>query len=113
VSRPFNNQHICFICRRRAGCNGVGKPGRQGWACDACGILLAKRAIRMSEEAFDEFEIRAIDAAGDEAGSYLDDIGKTDLADLTPDEWRHFLRTFLRAVGSCIRREVEKGTPPF
>jgi hypothetical protein len=113
MSRPFNNPHVCFICRRRAGPNGVGSPGRQGWLCNACGIPRAKEVMKMSTEAFDEFELRAIDAAGDEAGGYLDDIGKTDLANLTPDEWRHFLRTFLRAFETGIRREVERGNPPF
>lgn len=67
----------------------------------------------MSDEAFDEFEISAIEAAGDEAGAYLDDLGKTDLANLTPDEWRHFLRTFLRAFETNVRRRVESGTTPF
>jgi hypothetical protein len=113
VSRAFGNPHICFICRRRAGANGVGSPRRQGWVCNACGIPLGKRVIHMSDEAFDEFEISAIEEAGNEAGAYLDDLGKTDLATLTPDEWRHFLRTFLRAFETNVRRRVESGTTPF
>lgn len=34
--------------------------------------------------------------AGEMAGEYLEEIGKTDLADLTPEEWQTFLDVVVR-----------------
>jgi hypothetical protein len=41
----------------------------------------------MSAEQFDEYELGAVFAAGRSAGGYLDEIGKTDLALLSAEEW--------------------------
>jgi hypothetical protein len=109
----LNNPESCFLCRRRADGVGVGTPKRQGWVCAECGIPLAKEAIKMSDKAFDAFEQRAIQAAGEAAGAYLDSIGKTDLAQLTAAEWSVFCVTMVRSFGDAIRAEVESGKPPF
>lgn len=41
----------------------------------------------MSAEQFDEYELGAMLEAGRSAGGYLDEIGKTDLAVLSAEEW--------------------------
>lgn len=111
--RPWDNPECCFLCYRRAdGLGTIGPKKKVGWLCNEC-VPLGRIAAKMADRAFDPFEQRAIERGGEKAGAYLDQIGKTDLAALTPDEWRHFLRTFIRAFGEAIRSEVEGGKPPF
>lgn len=38
---------------------------------------------------------KAISAGGDKAGAYLDKIGKTDLSQLTAEEWAQFCKTLV------------------
>jgi hypothetical protein len=61
---------------------------------------------------FTESEEEAITAGGQEAGAYLDSIGKTDLADLTPEQWSRFLGTFLGGYSNAMR-ETARSNPPF
>lgn len=112
MTRPFNNPEACFVCRRRACGLGTGKPGKFGWVCEEC-LPLAREAYKMADKAFDVFEQRAIELAGQKAGDYLDEIGKTDLAELDQTEWRLFLNTVIRSFGDGIRTEVESGKAPF
>jgi hypothetical protein len=57
-------------------------------------------------------EQAAIDAAGAQAGSYLDSIGKTDLAKLTADEWRTFCTAmvggYVETLQAMARTEEER-----
>ena len=112
MTRPFNNEETCFLCRRRADGLGVGTPNKLGWVCQDC-LPLSKDAYAMTDRAFDTFEQRAIAAAGEQAGGYLDEIGKTDLAQLDDTEWRLFLNTVVRSFGEAIRTEVQSGKAPF
>lgn len=52
-------------------------------------IITTKRERDMIDPT--EHEIEAIMASGEPAGEYLDSIGKTDLAELTEDQWYSFL----------------------
>jgi len=103
----------CGVCRRRADGVGYASGGRfpPTWVCDACGPELGRAAHHARE--FDVYEQRAIEAAGGEAGSYLDAIGKSDLATLSADEWTTFLRTFLDGFTHHVREQVEQGRAPF
>lgn len=120
MTRPLDNPESCFICRRRAA--GVAvmsgsfrsrsqKPA--GWLCEQCGVALARKAYDMPDKEFDVFEQRAVQAAGEKAGAYLDQLGKTDLAQLSEPEWSVFCITMIRGFGEAIRAEVESGKAPF
>lgn len=61
---------------------------------------------------FTETEDEAIDAGGDVAGAFLDELDKTDLATLTGDEWRTFLGKFLAGYSGHMSAEAAK-YPPF
>ena len=54
------------------------------WLCDhkQCHAV-ARMFFAISAEQFDEYELEA----GRSAGGYLDEIGKTDLALLSAEEW--------------------------
>ena len=67
----------------------------------------------MPQETLDAHEIGAALEAGAEAGGYLEQIGKTDLAALSGDEWREFLRRIVVGFEQVMRRKILNGEPPF
>ncbi|MFH6786294.1 MULTISPECIES: DUF6511 domain-containing protein [Methylobacterium] len=108
---------ICGVCRRRAN-TGFGWAGKQGrpvlWLCDSpeCGRA-ARSVYEMPTIELDRYEQRARDAAGERAGAFLDAIGKTDLATLTPEEWATFLQQVVVGFEDELRRMLLARTAPF
>lgn len=51
-------------------------------------------------------EIEALEAASPVAGEYLDSLGKTDLADLSRDEWMTFIEVIVTAYQDSLRSLV-------
>lgn len=96
----------CFICKREAF---SGLAFRFKPVCLACAPNSLAGAV-MQE--FTETEAEAIEAGGAVAGTYLEAIGKTDLAELTPDQWHKFLGTFLHGYSTAMR-EAARTNPPF
>lgn len=96
----------CFICSREAfsGLHFKFQP-----VCLSCAPNSLAGAV-MQE--FTETEEEAIAAGGAQAGAYLDSIGKTDLAELTPEQWTKFLGTFFHGY-SVHMREAARANPPF
>ncbi|KAB1068890.1 DUF6511 domain-containing protein [Methylobacterium planeticum] len=110
MTKHLDNAESCFVCRRRADGLGVNQGNRIGWLCQQCADGgYGMKAIRMSARSFDEYEARAVMAAGERAGAYLDDIGQTDLAKLDPANWAEFCKILIEGFGDAIRREVGKG----
>lgn len=109
----LNNPESCFVCRRRSDGLGVNKGNRVGWMCQLCADDgLGMRMIRMPVRAFDEYEEGALRRASQgRAGQYLDGLGRTDLAQLHPDEWLHVCRLVVEDFGEGIRREAGRGLP--
>jgi len=96
---------------------GYAPPGSRNppmWACDACiqaGII--QELYHMTDKALTLYEARALAAGGNDAGSYLDSIGKTDLATLEQTEWTFFLSTILKGYAEAMRVAVASGEAPF
>ncbi len=82
------------------------------WTCRE-DIPLAAEVHHMPADKLSLIERRALAEAGDHAGSYLDAIGKTDLADLTKEEWEEFLAAFLDGWGVSMRDQLKAGAAPF
>lgn len=106
----------CAVCRGQAWEQGY-KPSRFKpglWACrdPRCAHLL-KKVWMMTKETLDAYEQKAALAAGDDAGAWLDGIGKTDLAALTKDEWEQFLGMIVLGFQSHMRELIENGEAPF
>ena len=59
----------------------------------------------------DRYEELALQAGGQEAGAYLEQIGKTDLALLTPEEWESFLRLVLIGYADRMREQIGSYQP--
>jgi hypothetical protein len=65
----------------------------------------------MAKRALDDYERRALEDGGNAGGSYLDEIGKTDLAQLEPEEWSTFLGLVLQGYADSMREIVSKEVP--
>jgi hypothetical protein len=106
---------VCAVCRRRAVALGYA-PKRLPliWLCDDEGChAAAKRIYNMPDLILDAYEIGAMLEAGSKAGSYLDQLGKTDLAQLDAGEWREFLRLIVTGYERALRRKILNGESPF
>jgi hypothetical protein len=107
---------VCAVCRRRAMWLGYA-PNHRGpyiWLCDDNGChAAAKRVYAMPNPILDAYEIGAALEAGADAGAYLEELGKTDLAQLTGDEWREFLHRLYVGFEQVMRRKILGGEPPF
>jgi hypothetical protein len=108
---------VCAVCRRHAVWLGTTpKPHRMPviWLCDD-GIChkAAKGLFKMPSAIFDAYEIGSALEAGTEAGKYLDEIKKTDLATLSGDEWREFLRRIIVGFEQVMRRKILNDEAPF
>ena len=67
----------------------------------------------MPNRILDAYEIGAALEAGAEAGVYLEEVGTTDLAKLTSDEWREFLRRLYVGFERVMRRKILSDEAPF
>ncbi len=113
MTQHLDNPESCFVCRRRADGLGVMKGNRIGWLCQQCADGgYGTRTIRMPVREFDRYEAGALRRAADgRAGAYLDSLGRTDLADLHPQEWQHVCRLIIEDFGEGIRAEVGEPIP--
>lgn len=107
---------VCAVCRRRAVWLGYAPQQRKPaiWLCDDTYChKVARRVYDMPASILDEYEITATLKAGEEAGSYLEGLGKTDLGMLTSDEWREFLRRIVVGYEHELRRKLLAHEAPF
>lgn len=106
---------VCSICGRRCFATGVlvsHRPIKFAWGCvDHLSVL--ERAKTVQQRTYDHWEMKAIEAAGDDAGAYLDKIGKTDLGQLTGEEWAEFCRTMCLAFGPRLAQIISSDEAPF
>jgi hypothetical protein len=107
---------VCAVCHRRAVWLGYA-PNHKGpviWLCDDSGCHAAGRKVfRMPPATLDAYEIGAALEAGTEAGTYLEEVGTTDLAQLSPDQWREFLHRLFVGFEQIMRRKILSGEAPF
>jgi hypothetical protein len=65
----------------------------------------------MARKQLDDFERRALEDGGNAGGAYLDEIGKTDLAALSEQEWGEFLGLVLKGYAESMREIVSREVP--
>ena len=107
----FDTRCLCWCGRRQRGFGFA--PRRHDpitWACSPeCSKMSAK--ARFMDHDLDRYEELALLAGGQEAGAYLEQIGKTDLALLTPEEWESFLRLVLIGYADRMREQIGSYQP--
>jgi hypothetical protein len=81
------------------------------WVCENH-LGLAHIVGREPRAVIRGIESEAAVAAGDRAGAYLDGLGKTDLAELTVDEWRTFVATIINGFGEEMRDRLGAKAAP-
>jgi hypothetical protein len=107
---------LCAVCRRHAVWIGYHAGGQSPviWLCDDSNChATAKKVYAMPQRIMDAYEIGAALEAGAIAGGYLEEIGTTDLAALSPEQWREFLRRFVIGFEQAIRRKILENEAPF
>lgn len=107
---------VCAVCSRAA--HGLGYAPRMGapiaWTCtDMTCISQVKTVYHMNSRDLNAFEAYALHDAGASAGEYLEGIGKTDLAELTTEEWITFLKMILNGFGDEMRKRLLTHSAPF
>lgn len=106
----------CAVCHRHAVC--LGYAPRQGhkciWLCDNAECHASGKVVyKMPQPQLDAYELGAIREAGNQAGAFLDELGKTDLAKLDGEEWSEFLRRIVTTFEVTMRKRILDGEPPF
>ncbi len=108
---------ICGVCGRQAiGIGYSAVPSRNSspvmWLCDdADCIEIAKVTYSMKQDVFNRIESLAAGRGGEEGGAYLDQIGKTNLETLTPDEWYEFLRRIIGGYRKALKNDLKNEAP--
>ncbi len=107
---------VCCVCRRRAMALGYTPSQRRPtiWLCDDkyC-HQVARKVYAMPAEKLDIYELVAMRHGGEQGGSYLDEIDKTDLTRLAAEEWDEFLRRVLVGYEQELRRKLLAHEAPF
>jgi hypothetical protein len=73
----------------------------------------AKHVYAMTKPLLDDYEIGAALEAGRVAGAFLEELGTTDLAKLTAEQWREFLRRIVVGYEHALRHKILNHEPPF
>jgi len=107
---------VCAVCHRHAVWLGY-RPTHRGpiiWLCDnnSCHAG-ARKVYGIAQGRLDAYELGAALEAGADAGGYLEEIGKTDMAELSSEEWREFLRRVIVGFEHALRRMILQHGPPF
>jgi hypothetical protein len=84
------------------------------WLCDSneCHAA-AKRVYSMADGTLDAYERAAVLEASSAAGAYLEELGQTNLGQLSRDEWLEFLRRIVVGYEHALRRMILANEPPF
>lgn len=101
---PAPKSRACTNCKREA------LPGltyRDQPICAPCAPYAGSLPMITTDT-----EEEALEAGGNAGGQYLDSIGKTDLATLSPLEWSTFLSKVLEGYGEHMR-DAAVTTAPF
>lgn len=97
----------CAICSRESQGIVISLPGKrlkQFCSHDCARIFMTIDKLTQNERA-------AATKGGEEAGAFLDAIGKTDLAALSPEEWEKFCAALFKGACDELRRQADDTIP--
>jgi hypothetical protein len=106
----------CAVCgRAQRGFGWTNRARNNPIELGACSMrcldIIATRGGKMYK--LNHFESKALDAASDKAGAFLEGVGKSDLATMTAEEWRELLATVFVAATAEIQRLTDEDAVPF
>lgn len=104
----------CAVCVRSAVGYGYAPNQKSSvlWVCDdpEC-LAIAKDSYAMKQDQFTRIESLAAGKGGEKAGEFLESIGKTDLATMTPDEWYEFCRRLVGGYRIALKNDLKNEAP--
>lgn len=108
----------CSVCQRAARGYGYRNPANPFAASFSACSMRCLSIIHNYQKAgimFDlhHYEKQALGVASQAAGEYLDEIGKTDLATMTGDEWDSLISLVFVKAAAEIQRLTEVNAVPF
>jgi hypothetical protein len=108
VPKPLNLIGVCTLCKRRHDNLGYSPTQRHPikWLCWRC-LPFAKWIYKMKTQQLDVYEMDAIFDGGEKAGQYLDQIGQTDLAKLSEDQFCEMFARFMEGFEVSMRGKME------
>lgn len=114
----LGNYLVCAVCARPGTGHGWAPPPSWGsqppiaWLCDdpAC-IPIAKDTYSMRQEKFARVDSLAAGQGGEAAGAYLDEIGKSDMAELAEEEWFEFCRRMIAGYRVALTTTLSQESP--
>lgn len=108
---------VCGVCARPAIGLGIAKPNARRlqdliWLCDDPECLeIGNRTMGMKQLDFGRIDSLAADEAGAAVETYCDQIGKTDLRELSEAEWRELKRTFIGSYRDALQTKLRFEAP--
>lgn len=113
---PRFDECLCAACRRPTIGLAVIPKGRRNaplaWVCnDPECIQIARNTYDMKQIEFHRIDELATQDGGNEAGAYLDKIGKTDLAQLSEQEWQEFCRAMVGGYRTALKTKLQHEAP--
>ena len=107
---------ICCVCGRPSAGFGYRPPYEQGkpvaHTCDDLECLdIAKDTYAMRQEDFDRLDQLAAIEGGNAGGEFLEQLGKTDLADLAEEEWHGFLAAVIGGYRLALKGKLNDEAP--
>lgn len=111
----MNTEGLCCVCRGRDAGIAVKASGRLHWVCDDPTCLdTATRIGSMKTSEFDRLEAEAaIVGGGDAMGAFLDEIGVTDMASLSPEQWAEMCKRGAAGYRTHLKKLVDDNVVPF
>ena len=102
----------CAICGREWRGFGVKAPSDQyqkhfcSYRCSEVYMIARAKKIDITKD-----ERAAALCGGRAAGAYLDQIGKSDLTDMTQEEWARFCETLFESACAELARQADETVP--
>lgn len=117
MTTPRNLDRVCCVCARPAIGLGVASSHARKftdilWCCDdpEC-IRIGNLTVGLKQLEFGRLDSLATDDAGAAIEGYCDEIGKTDLRDLSDPEWRELCRRFISSYRDALQTKLRNEAP--
>src|SRR3546814_4009843 len=105
-----NQPDACHGCGRHAVGMGIHHRDGNRWLCKECVEIV--EYVR-SAKRLDAYELKARAGGVDAAGKYLQELGKTDLAEFEEEEAAMLCGRIWKGCADELRRLIRDGSAPF
>lgn len=111
---PRASDRVCAGCAGQAAGYGIVAKYKTDilWCCGEPECFLAVQGTyKMPIGEFKRLETAATELGGEEAGAYLDELGKFSLDELSQEEWREFCRRLVAGYRHALHETLRDEAP--